>query len=323
MIAHRIVNALRGRGGSLMEPRELWRPRAEREALANAIVGAQKFDFGRLMLEKRESSAEFTERFGTKYVIPQLSADEAEFFQAGLVPLPFRVVWYEFIIGDTPSALLVEEAGERVWRTQRLEYDTVADEVMFDGMVVDVLLRERYMTERWAMVRGKRDNRLLEMMESVEFTSLNYGANAPLTYYLTLMLSSRTTHRAPGAAPPPKVAAAQRRKGREPLPPHTVVRIVPDSYLKESEAEGARTHASPRLHWRRSHLRHYDHRVPSAQYAAGITHQGKTGWWCTVIPRMLVGRADLGEVSHEYFVKSEQGAAASAPESRNPTELVK
>lgn len=67
--------------------------------------------------------------------------------------------------------------------------------------------------------------------------------------------------------------------------------------LRSEDAGG--THRSPRLHWRRSHLRHYDHNTPRAQWAPTKVHGGKTGWWIAAIPRMLVGKAELGEVSHE------------------------
>ena len=63
-----------------------------------------------------------------------------------------------------------------------------------------------------------------------------------------------------------------------------IVRIVPAAYLRERNREaGGSGRLSPRLHWRRSHIR--------------TLRSGNI-----LTPRFLVGTAWMGEVTHGYRV---------------------
>lgn len=75
------------------------------------------------------------------------------------------------------------------------------------------------------------------------------------------------------------------------LPSHTTVTIVPQRFIDEArEADGTKgTHASPRIHWRRSHVRTYNRGLPNERKI--------------VIARQIVGRRELGEVTHDYVVR--------------------
>jgi hypothetical protein len=100
------------------------------------------------------------------------------------------------------------------------------------------------------------------------------------------MLNSRSTEkRTVEGGPKPS-------GNRHPLPAHTVVTIVPKRFVGERPDGERGTHASPRLHWRRSHLREY--KAPSGE----VYHR-------IVIPRCLVGKDELGAVTHTYRVRRE------------------
>lgn len=73
------------------------------------------------------------------------------------------------------------------------------------------------------------------------------------------------------------------KAGKIPLYSHRVVTINPD--CRGGGGRGG-SHASPRLHWRRGHIRRY-----------------KTGCEIWIAPT-LVGSADRGIITHEYRVKS-------------------
>jgi hypothetical protein len=108
--------------------------------------------------------------------------------------------------------------------------------------------------------------------------------------YLVLMLNSKTTEIAK-VDPDERMTRARAKVGLEPLSTHRVVTIVPERFRKSSTEQGGH-HRSPMLHWRRSHVREF--KAPS-----GAVYKR------TVVARHLVGRRDLGEISHEYVVKHE------------------
>lgn len=329
LIAHKVIDALVGTGELIPIPGT---SKHGREHMAQMIRAAQKFDFGDLLLEpipKNEGH----------WLLPRLSDDEMDWWRGGLIPLPFQTVWYEFVIGQTRSAVLVYEPEPDIWKVERIEY--VNKQVLYDGVACVVqrstavqsdkprdttlgvdyqgLFREAVAHEA-AVIAGfpgwispdkklklkleGNDEFLHVMRGSSDFIRDNLGMNVPLAIYLTLMLSSRTTEVRQAPPESPKLNKARIKRGKEPLPSHRIVRIVPESFRKASVLEGYAQRRAPRLHWRRSHLRHYDHRVPSAQWSEQLDHEGRKGWWVTVIARQLVGRSELGEVSHDYFIGS-------------------
>jgi hypothetical protein len=113
--------------------------------------------------------------------------------------------------------------------------------------------------------------------------TMNSKSSSVLMTWLTLMLNSRSTEKT-RTVPPGKPISRRAARGAALLASHTVVTIMPGAYLAAQRRLGS-THRSPRLHWRRSHIR----RLASGREI--------------IIPRFLVGRAELGEVSHEYRVK--------------------
>lgn len=232
-----------------------------RREMARLLSEAEVFDFGGLHLEP-------SERGLPAYDVPRLTDEEEGFFAEGLIPLPAPVTAFEFQVAGHPRYLILVVDGEEGWEATRME----------DGLITGTWIRKTPDDDPTAhFVWGPPST------EPKDLEKVTYGANLGMAKYFSLMISSKTTEVR-------RVEGGPREgSNRHPLPAHRVVTIVPTRFRTDGDAGG--THASPRLHWRRSHLREY--KAPSGEVYNRV-----------VIPRHLVGRADLGEVSHEYRVKS-------------------
>lgn len=152
------------------------------------------------------------------------------------------------------------------------------NEILFDSVVIGL---DRKQVFNQVELSG---NKLLlnRMAGSKDFMENHLAVSGPLAVYLTLMLNSKSSEVTTSPAPK-ALNAARTKRGHTPLADHRIVTIVPKNYSHVKGADGI-DRRSPRLHWRRSHLR----KLPT----------GKS----IVIARMLVGKAELGEVSHEYRI---------------------
>ena len=269
LIAHKVIDALRG-----LDKKHTLTPvpgapdKAAREEAAAMIERAQKFDFGNLVLEQKDDNS---------YTIPALTEDEKNFWREGLIPLPFPVCWYEWVLNGFRSGLLVLERDPGLW-VQRL--DLVRNEVLFDCITVKLDKQPTIGSSHiHAALSGNRA--LLNTLAGEQLSGW-IASSGLLAIYLTLMLNSKSTESVTEPAPV-KLNAARIKRGHAPLAAHRVVHIVPRRFQYERGPLG-HERLSPRLHWRRSHLRHYP--------------DGKM----VVIARMLIGKAELGEVSHEYRI---------------------
>lgn len=322
LVAHHIVDALRGKSSrfKIAPLRSLILPESTRERYAFAIAAAEKFDFGNLVFERATpdevkdfDTDDYTRAIAEDMVatggelpfkLPALQEAEREAWAAGLLPLPAPVCWFEYTLGANRAGILVTtDLDQQVWSFSPI--DTMGSEVFLDGFSSKI--------ERTELSPGKfklsfySDDAVYQMnarpservMSALQMRTTNA---AFLALYLNLMLYSRSTVRSESERPSEKLNKKRARQNRSPLAAHHIVRIVPEKYLRESREEATGTHRSPRLHWRRTHLRHYPHHTPGSQWAPTIEHKGVKGWWVAVIARMLVGRAELGEVSHEYRV---------------------
>lgn len=272
--------------------------------IADSIRAAEKFDFGQLVLEPHPNNPE-------AHKLPQLNSIEWEMFNTGLLRLPAPLCWFEFSVNDEPAeaGILAEDDGQALKIRILSLMPIIEGQRMtpFDLPVnyspIYILVRDPACSsptpgrERPVLVEyDSHEQQLLFQYYDRELR--NFGMDVFLTVYFALMLVSKTTkieHK-----PAPKFINSKRIKRKEePLPAHRIVRIVPWKYISESQKEAGRTHASPRLHWRNSHIRVVDHRTPKAIHIEG---RG----WCIPIPRCLVGSKENGEVSHEYFYVGDQ-----------------
>jgi len=265
MISHKFIDVLRG---AIKEPRlELFGGSTFKKAreFAELINDAEKFDFGALALEPSD-----TPNF---WIIPELTQDEQEAYNEGLIVLPAPLCWFEFSIDGKVSGVLIRED----WTCTRIDWPEGDEPLVFDDSTSRI---EQHNTDKFHM------HIVLEApREVIENPKFREGlTNMPLLIvYLALMIGSRTTELTE-FVPPPRLNRARAKRGRTELASHRVVRIVPEKYLRARRAESGMTRLPPRLHYRRSHIR-------TLQSGRRI-----------LIPRFLVGRKSEAEVSHEYRI---------------------
>lgn len=260
------------------------------------------------------------ERDGFRPVYPACDPEEFAFFNEGLVPVPYPLAWFEYEGAGATSGLLVKETGQLV---ELVEFSKVTVSG-FTHVRVFPWVQQIYRGGPASLPAGvqptfQSDASMLKDRE----TRLTKGVLDPLglylrgkTYeaaqmgvdptsdevdmvmlresgflvYLLVMLGSRSTETQ--VDQPGKFANRKRReKGLRPLPAVTTVRVVPRWIVERLRAEGEDIHASPRMHWRRSHLR--------------TLSEGRR----IVIPRCLVGFKALdgseileGALGHRYRV---------------------
>jgi hypothetical protein len=273
LIAHQLIDALRGK--SRRPPLKIMEgcPQGWQRLLIHDVSRAEKFEFVSLPLEPAAEPGVFR--------LPKLTRDEAEAWCEGLLPLPAPCVWYEFTYNNRSGLLLIEDGTK--WQLERLEWLPGEAFVVF-GVRVTI---DRASFDPLAPIGEGFYSGNLDLIRRLtpEKRSEVFGHDALLAIYLTLVINSRSTE-VTRESPPPQLNKARDKRGVTPLFDHRVVRIVPQRFLRG--APGGGTHASPRLHWRRSHIR--------------TLYRGTPDERRILIPRCLVGRVELGTVSHEYRI---------------------
>lgn len=255
------------------------------------IAYAEKFDFGTIVTEQT-TERQFTSGASLPmFKMPDITDEEMQFWFDGLLPLPADVCWYEFRVTnkknyDSVSGLLIKKDKNGIAWAQRIEYNHKgATDYMCDGTWVSLKDRRNLI---WKNADDLRSRQL--KMLSIEQQYDLFGSSAMLMLYFTLMINSKTTE-VRRVAPTAKQQSLRKQLRKTPLPAHTIVTIVPQRFIDEArKADGEKgTHASPRIHWRRSHLRTIN---------KGLHNEKKL-----VIARQIVGRRELGEVKHDYVVR--------------------
>lgn len=262
------------------------------EEFVRLARGAEKFDFGALALEENLDKIVAGRPV---WHTPVLTPVELEAWNDGLIPLPAETCWYEFILGGERTGLMLNNTADGL-EVLRVDYNAKRASGVFDGC--------------WArkrdgvfgnglgsyMVRGPKV--AIDAVDDIRRKSggkiLNYAADYYMAVYLTMMLVSRTTEKSMHV-PSLSMNKARERRGDEPMHVHRIVNLTPRRFVYDSSGKG--THASPRMHWRRSHVRTFDHPTPLGKHIEG---RG----WCVLIPRSLIGREESGTVEHEYKVRT-------------------
>jgi len=307
LILPRLIDDLEGRiprSSMIIIPGTTAEQKREFCALARQ---AEKFNFGNLPLEENPDNIIMGR---PTWRIPTLTDVEIDAWYSGLIPLPAPVCWLEYCLGSSTSGILVRGESGKI-QTMRVDYTKSGGQV-FPGIWATEYKNGEERTILYAGVRtATRTYTAIGNDEQIEWLRefhrrddstgvLNLAQDNYLAMYLILMISSLSTEITREHIPE-KLNRARVKSGHEPLPNHYVVNIVPGRFIQRREGKGS-THASPRLHWRRSHLRHFEHQTGNAKWLASENYRGTTGWWVTMIPRCLVGVAELGEVTHEYKV---------------------
>jgi hypothetical protein len=232
---------------------------------------AEKVEFVSLPLELIEGTDGL-------FHFPPVTEVEQEAWWAGLVALPAPLSWYEFRSPDSAQMGLLIEAYKDDWLIRHLAVDD--GDILSDGLTTRLF---RFRTEPGEGPEVTLYGPALSI-EMKQKTGIPIEAGAWMALYLTLMIGSRSTVLST-IAPAEKLNVSRTKKGLAPLPGHRVVRVVPEEFIRASREEsGHAARLPPRLHWRRSHIRH-------------LSDDRKT-----LIPRCLVGRPESGTVSHEYRI---------------------
>jgi hypothetical protein len=297
MMVHRLIDALKnGRNKNLYVVPELGQN--DIDQIVQQLRLAEKFDFGALHLES-VMPEDFAEHFRTSTIngksvdgdeltknpvnvwnVPSLTTEEESYIDEGLVPLPAPLSWFEFILGSHTSGLLIDANG---WKVMRIDFDRNTGSGMVDGMWCVRTRQEKDGTSTYALEGNPDLIAKIESMGSSIISVMTPAANWNLARYFTFMLYSKSTEIEYVQTSSKKLKRHSSLSTREPLPDHRIVRIIPRRFLRH-DSEGP-TRLSPRLHWRRSHIR--------------TLHDGKR----IVIARTLVGKAELGVVTHEYKIE--------------------
>lgn len=272
---------------------------------------AECFNFGELPLEPNYDnlvpSRSIHGDMGMRHtwLMPELTDVELEAWNEGLIPIPGPVCWYEFTLGGFPTGILTRGNSDE-FTIQRVDYgrDSYGS---FNGIWIQ---KEQGDPKDYQKFVALGNANLLKHFQNFwakrgsKSGTLNLASDYYIAVYLSLMLCSQTTE-ARTELPPEKLNKARVKRGDYPLPPHRIVTIVPNRFLDRRDGQGG-THASPRLHWRRSHKRHFKHQTANARWLSMEQYNGEMGWWVTIIPRMLVGLPELGTVTHEYRIKQKE-----------------
>lgn len=230
----------------------------------------------------------------------KVTREEMEWIVSGLIPLPAPVCWFEINIqGRDTGFLLYEQEGKLIVdsidrrKDKVMIYANTQVSVALDGTVdhLDVNVPNRLSQDKQ-----------LDMDGYIEASVLETG----MAYYLLLMINSRSTEvtvSKPTSRVKTKMAVS---RGKSPPFNHRTVVIQPKQYYTTMDSvsdphDPVVNHR--RLHWVRSHIRHYETATPHSKWMEGVEYKGKKGWWVCVIPRCLKGKADLGKLTHDYFVK--------------------
>lgn len=258
MHAHKLLDTLKGREDGYSRfipnlPRQLHGPfHAWMDRMAETIADAHCFSFANVPVDRDG-------RDGID--LPGVTEDERAMFNEGLLPLPFETCWFEIDApaGETFSYLIQEtDAG---YRATPFRLVTRLDAAMFAG-------------ESWLVSRCPDGipninvddqfggaHLMAQHCAELGFTVKSEQAirgEVGMINYLLVMLNSKTTQITRYEAPA-KLNKARAKKGRAPLPEHRVVTIVPNRIASDIRREygdsAGPLRNSPRLHWRRSHIR--------------------------------------------------------------------
>lgn len=116
------------------------------------------------------------------------------------------------------------------------------------------------------------------------------GVTIRATSYFLAAMASRNSVTYERQEPKPSIAARRSREGKAPWVSHSIVRLNMGSAKDEHAALAARgERASPRLHWRRGHIRRWGERI-------------------IAVPPTLVGASELGQVISEYRASKARGS---------------
>jgi hypothetical protein len=241
-------------------------------------------------MDHRRDVAQALER-AHKFVIPTAAgiiADQdlyetaLEFFASRTLRLPYPNCYFEFggvvSIKDKLKSMGIV-ASERPGFVVKLSPYTLRS----DGSWLDSgFYAELEPGKQWRGVACATDSEA----QSDYFRQMLSGT-ARLLLVSVLFMSTKHARLDRVAAPRPAVAARRVREGRPPLYEYHTVTIRHEA---QARGQAGGTHASPRLHWRRGHIRHLGR-------SGGLGDQR-----AVPVRPALVGVGDYGGIDKDYLV---------------------
>ena len=276
----RTIQSLRGEDKS---PKRVKFSTPEQEnTFLHILERAEQFTFLDLPLE-------FDGKYN--YTIPQVTSQEQDFWDEGLISLPHPYCWFEFDVeGSNRTALVVWRVDEFKTACRRIDLGPAFYAAQDFMGVYDTRTSKIEVSVRPNLDMHVR----MENGESVgDAVSGDAAACMLLSIYMCLVLMSKTTETRRVEAPA-KLVRSQVKRKVERTRSHTVVRIVPDRFMASEVGVkvGSVHRKSPRLHSRRSHLRHFDSQTPGSKHVEVCPCCQRENVWVTPIPRFWVNRRD-------------------------------
>jgi len=177
-----------------------------------------------------------------------LWATAVGFFKAGALRMPFPVCYFEFsrvsqVRHDKLLAALVLESGPYDLELYPFEYEPPGPWIHYGTMV-----------QIGRMLDPPEQLMLLDEDGLADRDMVVTNSERALQYSLTLALFLSTKHAAikPVEGASEAVNLRRERDGKKPIFEYRVLTLAPAEQIR---AALGGTHASPRLHWRRGHLR--------------------------------------------------------------------
>jgi hypothetical protein len=274
LVAHKIIDALNGVSTKLHLRHSPNAKEIDRISIVEQITASVKFDFGRLPLLAKGDG-----KFGNI----QLLDEEILWWADGFIPLPYPLSWFEWNIGEARQCALIKENADS-WSMSFFGHDDLG-RWLWNGVSMVVRKEQSTFFEDSNCLDWGKDQRLNKLkFQAIGDTTFlaqhkdtlpqRLSGTFNLCMYLTLALSSKSTDRVVEAAPT-KLNVKREQSGKSPLFNHTIVDIAPQRYISSSENGSQGHRSSPRMHRRRSHLRHLDHEVSGARQIMSGENIGK------------------------------------------------
>lgn len=301
LFAHKLIDGLLGQSKKIPLRIPVERPAGfDPEGLVPLILESTKFDFGTVHSEQT-GIIELDGKIAPKIRTPQLTDDERGWWIEGFFPLPFPLVWYEFsFLKGIKHGAIIEDRNDS-WYVKFIDFNVEEGHFAYNGSTLRVSRSAGSFDGS-----GEDAELIFEVSPAIRglgpeyeerMTNLWSGKITTLIY-LTIALGSKTTERKVEAASA-KLNHSRSRRGRASQFEHTVVNISPSKFISSGDGDG--THASPRVHKRRSHKRHLDHEVPGSKL---VTTGANAGKWAIVIPWCWVNKANASDpLLQEYRVR--------------------
>lgn len=286
--------------------------------LIENITKAIKFEFNnvpfKFKMVNRKDRLTGIEKEQVMTFMPKLEENESSWFSRGLIPLGAPVVWYEYKQPSNEGSKDISTVCLLIIETKPCNWDTYQFSIHEGRMTIGNLFHS------WDFEGNELKQRYKTVEVPNDFPITNYntpnwyenGGNTSLTKeeycdavasrsalftYLTLMINSRSTV-VEQIKEPSKLNKKRLRNDKTPIDEYKRVILISKKVISVTGEGGT----VMKLHYCRSHIRHYENKTPNSTWVPDMTYNEITGWWIVIIPGHFKGVADHGTITHDYTV---------------------